>query len=97
LIVIVKGGTENLVEYVKNFKKLIEMKTFNLDITSIQDFYSYGSTTVIDEIMNFINSEVKQGNIIIIEKRYTNAKTDIIMQITTIEQLEQFKKQYLFH
>jgi hypothetical protein len=73
------------------------MKTFNLDITSIQDFYSYGSTTVIDEIMNFINSEVKQGNIIIIEKRYTNAKPDIIMQVTTTEQLEQFKKQYLFH
>lgn len=73
------------------------MKTFNLDITSIQDFYSYGSTTVIDEIMNFINSKVKQGNIIIIKKRYTNAKPDIIMQITTTEQLEQFKKQYLFH
>ena len=73
------------------------MKTFNLDITSIQDFYSYGSTTVIDEIMNFINSEVKQGNIIIIEKRYTNSEADIIMQITTTKELEQFKKQYLFH
>jgi hypothetical protein len=70
------------------------IQTTTFDIALIQDS---SLTNNIDGILNSITNEVQKGNTVVIEKQYSNAESDVIMQITTIEHLEMFKKQYLFH
>jgi len=70
------------------------MEILRFDQTTFEDLHTYGLTNIIDEICEFMETEIDKGNVIVIERRYSNAQPDTIRSIRTREELKQFKDNY---
>jgi len=64
------------------------------DSTTFDDLQAYGLHTVFNELMDFFRSEIKKGNNIIIEKRYSEGQSVFVAEIKTLEDVEEFPKRY---
>ena len=71
----------------------MEIQTITFDIEIIQDSSLQNN---IDGILNSINNEVQKGNVVLIEKRFDSEQPVFIMKISSTEDLEMFKNQFLF-
>lgn len=70
------------------------MEILNFDITVFGDLKTYGAFSVFEMLFDFFTSEIEKGKVLIIEQRYTNAKSDPLYKITSKEELEAFFNQY---
>lgn len=69
------------------------MQKFKFDRTTFDDLKAYGLTIIIDSLCEFMETEIKKGNIIILEFRYSNQTAEIDQVIKTLEEIHQFKNQ----
>jgi hypothetical protein len=70
------------------------MEILRFDQTTFEDLHTYGLTNIINEICEFMGTEIDKGNVIVIERRYSNAQPNTIRSIRTSEELKQFKDNY---
>lgn len=71
-----------------------KMEMLRLSQTTFDDIHTYSLTSIISELWGFMETEIDKGNVIIIERRYSNAQPDIVRSIRTRDELKQFKANY---
>ena len=71
------------------------MQKFKFDLTTFDDLQSYGLASIINLLIEFMESEINKGNVIIIERRYSNQQPEMDHQIKTLKELQQFKNKLL--
>ncbi len=67
------------------------MKVLKFDLTTFEDLHVYNLTTIINNLFDFIQAKINKGNVISIERRYSNAEPDIVLSIRTQDELQQFR------
>lgn len=70
------------------------MKELRFDQTTFEDLRAYELTNIIDAICDFMGTEIDKGNVIVIERRYSNAQPDIVSSIRNEEQLTEFRNKF---
>lgn len=68
------------------------MKKFRFDQTIFEDLRTYSLVSVINELFSIMSSEIDNGNVVVIERRYSNAQSEEVVSINTQKELEQFRK-----
>jgi hypothetical protein len=46
------------------------MQVIRFDLTTFEDLHTYGLTNILNELFNFMQTEIVKGNVIVIERRY---------------------------
>lgn len=67
---------------------------FKFDSTTFDDLQSYGLHNIFNELLDFFRSEIKKGNSIRIEKRYSEEQSVFVDELKTLEDVEEFSKIY---
>ncbi len=67
------------------------MKQFNFDISSFEDLRRHNYLNVLMGLFELLELEVKSGNRIVIQRRYTNSDPEIIFVINNLADFEDFK------
>lgn len=67
---------------------------FKFDSTTFDDLQSNGLHNIFNELLDFFRSEIKKGNSIRIEKRYSEEQSVFVDELKTLEDVEEFSKIY---
>lgn len=70
------------------------MQALRFDLTTFEDLNTYGLIKILNEIFDFLKAEVAKGNVIVIERRYSNAQPDVLYSIKTEDELMSFKSKF---
>ncbi len=68
---------------------------FRVKNTTFADIISMGAFTILESFLNVLKDEIEKGNIIVIEKYESIVDETYPLSISSIEELEEFKKDYL--
>lgn len=68
---------------------------FRVKNTTFADIISMGAFTILENFMDVLKDEIEKGNIIVIEKYESIIDETYPLSISSIEELEEFKKIYL--
>jgi hypothetical protein len=70
------------------------MQVIRLDKRTFNDLQTYGLTNILNELFNFMQTEIAKGNVIVIEQRYSNAQPDTLHSIRNDQELTEFKNKF---
>lgn len=70
------------------------MQVIRFDLTTFEDLHTYGLSNILDELFNFMQTEITRGNVIVIERKYSNAQSDPVRSIRTNQELTEFKNKF---
>lgn len=70
------------------------MQVIRFDLTTFEDLQTYGLTNILNELFNFMQTEIAKGNVIVIERRYSNAQPDTLHSIRNDQELTEFKNKF---
>ena len=68
---------------------------FRVKNTTFADIISMGAFNILENFMDVLKDEIEKGNIIVIEKYESIIDETYPLSISSIEELEEFKKNYL--
>lgn len=71
------------------------MQAIKFDLTAIEDLKVQGLIDKLAELLDFMQLEVKKGNVIIIERRYSNVEPEIVLSIKNDLEFVEFKEAFL--
>lgn len=70
------------------------MQVIRFDLTTFEELHTYGFENILDELFNFMQNEVVKGNVIVIERRYSNSQPDMLHSIKNDQELTEFKNKF---
>jgi len=70
------------------------MQVIRFDLTTFEDLHTYGLTNILNELFNFMQTEIVKGNVIVIERRYSNAQPETLNSIRNEQELTEFKNKF---
>lgn len=70
------------------------MQVIRFDLTTFEDLHTYGLTNILNDLFIFMQTEIANGNVIVIERRYSNAQSDTLHSIRNIQELNKFKTKF---
>ena len=70
------------------------MQVIRFDLTTFEDLHTYGLTNILNDLFNFMQTEIENGNVIVIERRYSNAQPDTLQSIRNKQELNEFKTKF---
>lgn len=70
------------------------MQVIRFDLTTFEDIHTYGLTNILNDLFSFMQTEIANGNVIVIERRYSNAQPDTLHSIRNIQELNEFKTKF---
>lgn len=70
------------------------MNSIRLNTTTFEDLLKLSQINILEELVKILREQVKLGNLIIIEKRYSNEPTEVIQEIHNEEQLNEYLRTY---
>ena len=70
------------------------MQVIRFDLTTFEDLHTYGLTNILNELFNFMQTEIVKGNVIVIERRYSNAQPDTLHSIRNDQELTELKNKF---
>ncbi len=70
------------------------MQVIRFDLTTFEDLHTYGLTNILNELFNFMQTEIGKGNVIVIERRYSNAQPETLNSIRNEQELTEFKNKF---
>ena len=70
------------------------MQIIRFDLTTFEDLHTYGLTNILDELFNFMQAEISKGNVIAIERRYSNAQPNNLDSIRNNHELTEFENKF---
>lgn len=62
---------------------------YRIDKTTIEDLIALKSVNLMNTLISTLEEYINNGGTITVERRYVNAEPDLIMHITTIQELVQ--------
>lgn len=65
-----------------------------LDLTTLEDLRRLGMNEALNGLFAHMRNVIMEGETILIERRYVNAKPDLELEVTTIDKLEEFIERY---
>jgi hypothetical protein len=71
------------------------METVKFNLTTFDDLKTNQLTGIIRELFLYMEIQIDAGNVILIERQYSNAPPDKIDEFTTREELQRFKASFV--
>lgn len=66
-----------------------------IDISILDDLQALGQTNILEDQFSLMQTEIENGQIILIERSYVNSNPDTVNVIRTTQELTEFKDRYL--
>ena len=70
------------------------MQVIRFDLTTFEDLHTYGLANILNDLFNFMQTEIGNGNVIVIERRYSNAQPETLNSIRNEQELTEFKNKF---